>query len=86
VSSWLYLTRLFWQSGRGVAKLHGKTVKLEAPPQVAGMLVEEIDYIPEIGMARVRCKHEGWRDMLRVEIAACDAYLANTVNPADSEW
>jgi hypothetical protein len=76
VSSLLYATRLLYIEGRiGIAKLQGVGRKIVQPPQIAGLQVMEIDYTPEVRVARIREVHQGWREMERHEIAAADAYL-----------
>lgn len=68
----LYFTRLWFVYGRGIAKLHGRQVKLTAPPLEG---YEEIDYTPEVHCCRIRPRFGGWRDMESDEIAAADALL-----------
>lgn len=76
MSARLYVTGLWFYANRlGLAKLHGRERKLEAPPQLVGLHVEEIEYVPIVRVARLRERHNGWRDMERAEIVAADAYL-----------
>ena len=52
MSTDLYSTVLVWTGARGgVAKLHGRQVKLSAAPAIAGLRIAQIDYRPEIGEA-----------------------------------
>lgn len=67
-------TRLWWEGGRGVARLHGREVVLTAPPQVPGLDVVAIDWAP--GEASiVMPRNEGWRDLHPHEVAAVRALL-----------
>lgn len=70
-----YSTRLYWSAGRGVAKLHGVAVALVEPPRISGQLVDGIDYTPEVQVARILPRLNGWRDMERDEIAEADLIL-----------
>lgn len=72
---WFYLNRL------GIAKLHGRERRLEAPPQLLGLSVAEIEYVPAVGVNRLREKTGGWRDMEVDEIRAADAYLRMVLPP-----
>jgi len=59
VSHALYATRLYWAGARGgIAKLHGRAVALQAPPQLPGRCLVAIDYIPEIGLCQIMCRGE----------------------------
>lgn len=71
-----YSTRLLYIQGRiGIAKLRGAGLKIALPPHIAGLELVEVDYTPEVGVHRIREKNQGWREMERAEILACDAYL-----------
>lgn len=75
-----YSTRLFWMAGcGGIAKLHGRVVDLKAPPQLLKLVVEGIDYTPEVCVARILPQFHGWRDMESEEIRAADALLRQLV-------
>jgi hypothetical protein len=76
VSHLLYSTRLLWQGTRGgVAKLHGQMVQLTTAPQIPGLRIVAIDYIPEIGLRQVMPCGHAWRDMTDTEAAHADALL-----------
>jgi hypothetical protein len=76
VSHNYYATRLLFIEGRiGIAKLQGAGKKIVLPPQLPGLEVMEIDYTPEVSVARLREKNQGWRDMEQHEIRAADAFL-----------
>lgn len=76
MSAALYSTRLLYIEGRvGLAKLRGNGQRIDAAPRINGADVVEIDYTPEVGVHRIRERHQGWRDMERAEILAADAYL-----------
>jgi hypothetical protein len=72
----LYSTRFRWTGGRGVAKLHGKSVPLKSPPILSTIgKVDSIDYVPEIHLGQVMPIFFGWRDMTPEECRECDALL-----------
>lgn len=76
-------TALIWYGPRGgVAKLHGRQVRLTAAPPLEGVRVECIDYRPEIGERRIQCHAEGWRDMLPAEVLAADQQLQRLLGSA----
>jgi hypothetical protein len=76
VSAAFYSTRLLYIEGRvGLAKLRGVGMKIVLPPHIPGLELCEVDYTPEVRVVRIREKHQGWREMERHEILACDAYL-----------
>ncbi len=75
MSHLLYSTRLYWAGMRGIAKLHGDEVKLQAPPHLPGMQIDGIDYVPEIALHQVMPKHERWRDMTPAEVQQADVLL-----------
>jgi hypothetical protein len=77
----LYQTRLYWVGQRGVAKLHGCSVPLTAPPMLAGRQPLAVDYTPEVRVARVLCPQAGWREMTAEEIRAADDLLRAQVLP-----
>ena len=71
-----FATRLRFHDGRGLAKLHGKSLVLLDAPLICGVLVVELDYAPETGTAELRpTRSEKRREMYRDEIAACDELL-----------
>jgi hypothetical protein len=72
----LYTTRLYWAGGRGIAKLHGREVRLTAPPHLPGMEIEAVDYTPEVRCAMVMPRRGGWREMTSDEIHEADQLLA----------
>ncbi len=76
-------TRLRWNSSSrsGIAKLHGRCVALDRPPTLAGApAMVEVDYVPELGVYRVRDRNEGWRDMNPIEVKAADTFLRQVIN------
>ena len=73
----LYSTRLYWAGTRGgIAKLHGRMVPLTTAPEIPGLRVVQIDYIPEVGMRLVMPYACAWRDMTDDEVRGADAALA----------
>ena len=74
-----YSTRLVWYGRDGVAKLHGRVLELTGPPQLPGLEVECIDYIPEIQLCRVQPARYSWRDLTADEIRSADALLRELV-------
>lgn len=75
MSSALYSTCLIWTGSRGVAKLRGWQVILSVAPTPQGLMVAHVEYMPEVGVARV-CETWGpWRDLERHEIRAIDCWL-----------
>ena len=86
MSTDLHSTRLLWQGARGgVAKLHGRLVRLAAPPDL-GMRYVAVDYIPEMGLRQIMPYGCGWRDMFDAEVAAADAALAALTRQAADGW
>lgn len=79
MSDALYYTRLHWGQGRGVAKMSGKTVQLFEPPAIAGLLIAELIYTPEVHVAVVQEVGKPKRELLPAEILACAAFLRRTV-------
>lgn len=79
MSDLLYATRLRFEGSRGVAKLHGRREVLTEAPQLPGLRVVAIDYVPEVRMYRIQCHGEGWRDMEGHEIRAADKALLELV-------
>jgi hypothetical protein len=71
----LYSTALVWHGYRGIAKLHGRVVRLDAAPELPGDRVVMIDYRPEIAERRIQRYDEAARDMLPHEVSAADAML-----------
>ena len=83
MSTNLYSTVLVWAGARGgVAKLHGRQVKLIAAPTIAGLRIAQIDYRPEIGERRVMPCAEAWREMHDREVSEADALLRTLTNDA----
>jgi hypothetical protein len=86
MSTNLYSTVLIWAGARGgVAKMHGRQVKLTAAPTIAGLRVAQIDYRPEIGERRVMPCSEAWREMHDREVRAADALLQALTNDPAAE-
>lgn len=79
MSHFLYSTRLYWANGRGIAKLHGVHVQLTSFAFIGEIV--EIDYTPEVCVARCRDRFGGWRDMVGDEIRAADALLHRVTAP-----
>lgn len=77
----LYATRLYWVGMRGIAKLHGRQVKLVAPPHLPGLRVDALDYVPEIRLCSVMPYGHGWRDMTPDEVRAADVLLRELTHP-----
>lgn len=77
MSAALYRRRLYWDTHRGVARADGVTIDLRAAPLIEPILRDlvEIDYTPEVHVARVREGADGWREMNADEAAACEAWL-----------
>lgn len=71
----LYSTRLYWQRGSGIAKLHGREVPLVRAPAIGAARTLELDYIPEIGLATIQTQTERRRDMTAAEQRECDVLL-----------
>ena len=71
----LYVTRLRYASGKGVAKLHGRSKPLTEPPTLPGAKLVGIDYVPEVHVYRIQTYGNGWRDMWPHEIAWADGVL-----------
>lgn len=79
----IYATRLYWAGTRGgIAKLHGRSVEIHAPPHIGGAPVVGIDYIPEIAMHHIQPVAEPWRDMTDAEVREADAVLQSICRPA----
>lgn len=76
MSDALYCTRLRWQNGRGVAKLHGRAMVLISAPEFWFGAVDMIDYTPEVGCVEIRPRAcDPVREMTRDEIHAADRLL-----------
>ncbi len=94
MSSELYLVQLQWSSSRGgVARLYDVRVRLpaETPPSLPlnplafrPLELEMIEYVPALGVAHLRERHQAGRDMTRAEIQACDQFLRLVCDPAYS--
>ena len=65
----------------GVAKLHGRLVRLAAPPDL-GMRYVAVDYIPEMGLRQIMPYGCGWRDMTDDEVAQADQVLRAICAPS----
>ena len=78
----LYSTRLYWAGTRGgIAKLHGRSVALQAAPHFDGAPVVGVDYVPEIHLCQIQPVASPWRDMTDVEVREADALLPRLVDP-----
>lgn len=76
MSDALYTTRLRWHHGRGVARLHGRSIELDRAPDLGGGDVEHLDYTPEVGVCDIRVRAcDQVRAMTRQEIHAADRLL-----------
>lgn len=76
MSSDLYVTGCwFYVNHGGRAKLHGRERRLGSAPRLLELDIEEIEYVPEVGVRRLREKFGGWRDMERAEVVALDELL-----------
>lgn len=75
MSANLYLTRLYWDGRRGLAKSGDVSIELHAAPAVLGGPVE-IDFAPEVRVAEMRPRPcDPRRDMTPEEAAAVLAWL-----------
>jgi hypothetical protein len=71
----LYISRLRWTGGRGIARLNGKTVALKSPPILSTIgKVDSLDYVPA-HIFMVMPMFCGWRDLYPEEVEECDALL-----------
>jgi hypothetical protein len=76
MSSDLYVTRLYWDGRRGIAKTADAEVKLSEPPLLnIPARFDEIDYAPEVEVAQLRDRFGKWRDMHHEEIEAAKRFL-----------
>lgn len=77
MSDALYMTRLRWDGRRGVAKLHGRLVLLQAAPDLGQGPVCAVDYIPEVHLQLIQPRAcDAPRDWMSwEEIAAADRLL-----------
>lgn len=71
----LYMTRLYWAGGRGIAKLHGVQMQLSAAPVLPGPSILMIDYTPEVRCCEILRYGEAKRDMTPDEIRSADLLL-----------
>ena len=73
----LYPVRIYYEAGRGCAKIPGRFKTLAAAPMIQGLpLITMIDYAPGV-CAMVLPKHGERRDLTVPEIAAVHAWLAH---------
>jgi hypothetical protein len=78
-------TGLWFHANRGGrAKLRGRERLLVNPPALLGTQVAEIEYVPELGVYRMRDPRGGWRDMERDEIRAADQLLEQLFPPGET--
>lgn len=76
MSDLLYCTRLRWHNGRGVARLHGRSIELDEAPDLGAGPVESMDYTPEVGCVEIRDRAcDSVRQMTAAEIHAADRLL-----------
>lgn len=76
MSAALYVTGLWFYVGKGGrAKLHGRERPLGSAPRLLDLDVVEIEYVPEVGVHRLREQFGGWREMEIEEIHDADALL-----------
>ena len=70
-----YVVRLYWENGRGVARLHGVQRALEAAPAIEGLpAYDMVDYIPKT-VAMIRPVAFGVRDLDRHECSCIERWL-----------
>lgn len=77
----LFPTRLYWIGMRGIARLNGCEVKLSAPPHLARVHIDAIDYVPGV-LATVMPARAGWRDMTAEERAEAERLLVRLTEGA----
>jgi hypothetical protein len=77
MSAALYSRRLYWDDRQGIARANGVTVELHAKPPIEPILrhMSEIDYTPEVRVARVRERSDAWRDLAGDEVRAVEQWL-----------
>lgn len=72
----LYLVRLRWEAGGGIAKRGGLIVRLPSAPDLGDGPVHELEYSPGIGVREVRPRSiDARRDMTLAEEARALALL-----------
>lgn len=74
-------TRLWFEAGRGVARLNGHSRLLTQPPRLPKTEVCAIDYAPGEALI-VQPMHEGWRDLRADEVEAVKALLVELTKGA----
>lgn len=80
MSDALYSTRLRWAHGRGVARLHGRSIDLAEAPTLDGVQVHQVDYTPEVHCLEIQRRPCDPRsEMTAGEIADADALLRRLV-------
>lgn len=85
MSAGLYRTGCwFYVNHGGRVKYHGRERVLGSAPRLLDLDVEEIEYVPEVGVRRLREKFGGWRDMERAEVAAADELLQRMLPEGES--
>lgn len=76
----LYSTALVWHAQRGgVAKLWGRLVRLVSAPQLLGLRLVMVEYLPEIGQRELQEATGPRRYMTADEVDAADAFLRAVV-------
>lgn len=82
MSSIYYQELLWWSSHqhRGIAKRNGHQVSIETPPVICGHHTEDCEYAPEIGVATIRERFGGSREMTHDEIVDADRLLRELIH------
>ena len=79
MSSALYSVRLMWHGERGDMASGGVWVTLFVPPAILQSIgASEIEFVPELRVARIRGPFDKWRDMNTKDVAAVRAWLTKT--------
>lgn len=77
MSSAYYSLRLMWHGHRGDWSCGPVHIELASRPEILSVIgVSEIEFTPEVNVARVRVACDRWRDMSQPERAAVSAWLA----------
>jgi len=85
MSEALYERCLYFAPGRGgTAKINGRIVKLSSVPDLFGLRIVGVQYIPEVGIARLQPYAAGWRDMTFEERQAADEALTKLAHQNDA--
>ena len=82
-----YRTVLRYHNGVGIAKMHGNTITLAAPPDLGSGPVHQLRYIPEIDVAEVTMERNAPpRRMSHTEIKVADELLVTLTRVPPREW